>query len=371
MWNMMIKTSMQQKNLCRGTKAEVEPIQVSTIMMGKYIPLSLIFLFITAASLYFVSRYSSGLLSLSFLSLYSNIFVLKMASLLIIYFLLDTLRLFWILKTLHAKVTLKDILPLTFINIFVSNVTPFASGGGIVQIYFLNKCGVSLGNAAAATTIRTVLAILFLFSAAPIIILTEQNIQSVLPVKHLFSITMVIAGIYFLAFYFLIARTRFIKRAGSVFLRFLLKRRIISNRGFFRMRRQLIREINSFSENCRSFFRGNPWHVFLSLLFTVLFLLSLFCFSILLIANLDAHISALSIITFQIVITFFMYFIPTPGAAGMAEGGYAFAFAQFVPKSHLGALTFAWRFFTIYIGMIIGLVILIGKLVKPDSTKKS
>ena len=368
---MVMKTAVPQKESCREPGTGVEPHQVSTIMVGRYLPLTLLFILITATSLYLVSRYSSGLLSLSFLSLYSKMFVLEIAGLLVIYFLLDTLRLFWILKTLNVDVSIRTILPLTFINIFVSNVTPFASGGGIVQMFFLNKCGVSLGNAAAATTIRTVLAIFFLFLSAPIIILTEKNLHAVLPVKHLFLVSVTVAGIYFLAFYFLIARTRFIKRAGYAFLLSLLKRHIISEPGFFRMRRRLIREINTFSMNCRSFFRGNAWYVFLSLLFTVLFLLSLFGFSVLLIENLDSHISVLSIITFQIVITFFMYFIPTPGATGMAEGGFAFMFAQFVPRSHLGALTFAWRFFTIYIGMIIGLVILTGKVVKIGFAKKA
>jgi len=51
---------------------------------------------------------------------------------------------------------------ITFLNVFVSNITPSAAGGGFIQIYYLNKYGVNIGDATAATTIRTAITIVFL-----------------------------------------------------------------------------------------------------------------------------------------------------------------------------------------------------------------
>ena len=70
------------------------------------------------------------------------------------------------------------------------------------------------------------------------------------------------------------------------------------------------------------------------------------------------HVSMLTILAFQVVVTFFMYFTPTPGAAGVAEGGYGMLFAQLVQRQDITLLTLSWRFLTIYIGMVIGMVII-------------
>ena len=65
----------------------------------------------------------------------------------------------------------------------------------------------------------------------------------------------------------------------------------------------------------------------------------------------------LTILAFQLVVTFFMYFAPTPGATSVAEGGYGLLFSQLVQKQDITLLTLSWRFLTIYIGVMIGMII--------------
>ena len=84
----------------------------------------------------------------------------------------------------------------------------------------------------------------------------------------------------------------------------------------------------------------------------------LFSFSIVLIRALGYKVPVLTILAFQVVVTFFMYFAPTPGAAGVAEGGYGLLFAQLVHKQDIALLTLSWRFLTIYIGVLIGIFII-------------
>lgn len=86
---------------------------------------------------------------------------------LLIYFAADGLRLYFVLRTLDAPVKLRQIFPLVFINILFSNVTPLATGGGFAQVWYLRRRGVAVGTSAAATTIRTILAMLVVFTAAP------------------------------------------------------------------------------------------------------------------------------------------------------------------------------------------------------------
>jgi uncharacterized protein (TIRG00374 family) len=85
-----------------------------------------------------------------------------------IYFLSDGLRLYFVLRTIGARVKIREIFPLVFINILFSNATPHATDGGFAQVWYLQRHGVPVGSFAAATTIRTILAMLAIFLAAPL-----------------------------------------------------------------------------------------------------------------------------------------------------------------------------------------------------------
>jgi glycosyltransferase 2 family protein len=61
-------------------------------------------------------------------------------------------------------------------------------------------------------------------------------------------------------------------------------------------------------------------------------------------------------------VTFFMYFTPTPGAAGIAEGAYGLLFAQLIQEKDILLLTLSWRFLTIYVGLAIGIFIIYGEI---------
>ncbi len=70
------------------------------------------------------------------------------------------------------------------------------------------------------------------------------------------------------------------------------------------------------------------------------------------------------VLAFQVVVTFFMYFAPTPGATGVAEGGFGLLFSQLVQKQDIVVLTLAWRFLTIYVGVVIGIVVVYREMFK-------
>ena len=134
-----------------------------------------IFITFSFLSLLFIYHLLSDKTSFVTMKIFSHIVIFKLAILMFMYFILDGLRLFYILKALEIKIDFKYLLRLVFINIFISGVTPFATGGVFVQIYFLNKRGVSIGDAVAATSIRTALPIFFFLTATPIILITDKK----------------------------------------------------------------------------------------------------------------------------------------------------------------------------------------------------
>jgi len=104
--------------------------------------------------------------------------------------------------------------------------------------------------------------------------------------------------------------------------------------------------------------------VCLSILFTALFLLSLFSFPALLMHSLGYTVDYVVSLGLLVVTTFVMYFSPTPGASGISEGVFGSFFRDILSGNHLVLVTLSWRFLTIYLGMIIGLIVLQRELIK-------
>jgi len=338
-----------------------------------YATFTVIFIATSMLSLLFIYHLFTDKTSYLTLKMFSSDLLFKLGVLLIIYFLLDSLRLFYILKTLDVHISFRYIIKLAFVNIFISNITPFSTGGGFAQIYFLNRKGVSLGDATAATAIRTALAIIFFFISTPLVLLLNKNIISVFSDNFSLFYAFILLFLYLgmaYVIYKLIQYNSIIKCAVYKLLLFLRRKKILSKKSYSVLLKKTFKEYDGFIMNIRRFLSKDKKDVFLSIAFTILFLLSLFMFSVVLIKGFNYNISIFSIITLQIIITFITYFAPTPGATGIAEGGFALIFSAYVKRSDILVLTFGWRFFTIYVGMLIGMIIFYLEIMKQSKKKR-
>src|SRR5690554_524095 len=124
-----------------------------------------------------------------------------------------------------------------------------------------------------------------------------------------------------------------------------------------------------FSHSFGNYLRGRPLFVTLSVVFTALFLLSLFSFPALLIYSLGYDVDYLMSLGLLVVTTFIMYFSPTPGASGISEGVFGTFFNDILSGNHLILVIVSWRLITIYLGMVIGLFVLQKELIQ--SRRKS
>ena len=321
--------------------------------------IGLIFLFFTLSlgTLYVLHRhFSPGSLHIPS-QLLSLPVVAAIGFLLLGYYLADALRLYSVIQAMGNTLPFGYIFKLVFINIFISNVTPLATGGGFVQVYFMTKKGISLGEATAATSIRTILSALILFTLTPIIIYLEPNEFKAFMNRH---VLVAISAVSCVSVVFLLLITFWpntIKQGFKSILRMLGHMKMISVSRMETTFAKTEREIDSFSQGVAHFFKNGGLWAASSVFWTILFLLFLFSFSIVLVTALGYKIPVLTILAVQVVVTFFMYFAPTPGATGIAEGGYGMLFSQLVRSQDVLALTILWRFLTIYIGVIVGICI--------------
>ncbi|MEA3422233.1 MAG: lysylphosphatidylglycerol synthase transmembrane domain-containing protein [Bacillota bacterium] len=354
-------------------KEEVNGKSILSTKMISYSILTVVFVATSFLSLLFVYHVFADNTSFINMKMFSYKAMIQIAILLLLYFSFNVLRLFYILKTLGIFIDIKYIFKLVFINIFISNITPSAGGGGFAQIYFLNKRGVSVVNAIASTTIRTILSMMFFLVSTPIVIIFNRNLLNLFTSNGSLLLALILIFFYAAIVYFVYKAAynpKIIKRIVYIILKLLVMKNILSSNNSKKIRKKTFKEINNFSKSFITYLNGNRKYIFLSIIFTILFLLSLFSFVIIFLKELGYDISPLTTIALQIMISFITYFAPTPGATGIAEGGFTLVFSNFVNKSDIVSLTFAWRFFTIYVGMLLGMVFFYLELIKKPSIKK-
>ncbi len=297
-------------------------------------------------------------------------FLIAAVVLLGIYFAADGLRLHFTLRALGHSLPIGQIFRLVFINIFFSNVTPMATGGGFAQIWYLQRKGVPVGTATAATTIRTVLAIAFIFSVTPICLLWLDALEGQPLLGEVSGLLALFIALYLGFFAIVLLKTRWLIAPLSTLIDLLHRIHVINEprrrRWQFGMKREMVRFARSFA----IYIRGPRRDVLLSVVFTLVFLISLFSFPALLMTALGYDVDYLTVIGLLFVTTFIMYFAPTPGASGISEGVFGSFFSTLVSANHLVLVTVAWRFLTIYLGMIIGLVLMQRELASSLRTSQ-
>ena len=338
------------------------PLHVSKRVLG-YFGLAALFFALSFTTITFVHHFfSEGQFRIpsKLLSFHT---IGGLALLLVLYFLADGLRLYCVIRAMGFRIAFVYIIKLVFVNIFISNVTPLATGGGVVQVYFMKKKGMPIGEATAATSIRTMLAALILFTLTPIIIWTEPSLFRMFFHRNLLYGITGISCVYLAVFGIILFRIRLIKHCLFRILFLLNIFKIVSRRRYRSFFLKISHELDLFADGFKRYFRGDPCWTALSIVSTALFLLLLFSFSVVLVRTLGYKVSVVMILAVQVVVTFFMYFAPTPGAAGVAEGGYGLLFAHIVQRQDVTLLTLSWRFLTIYIGVVIGIIVIFREFV--------
>jgi len=354
-------------NTCFGVKPMVKPdlLRKDPVLkeedlrsrMPVYLLMAGVFFLVSLLTIFLLHRYFLESRTLLDSRLLTTDVIAGLAVLLLLYYLTDGARLYMVVRAMGHHVPFGYIIKLVFVNIFFSNVTPLSTGGGFVQIYLLSRKNIPIGEATAVTTIRTITAALGVLTLAPIIIVLEPQFFHPMRSGKAIAYFLPIGVLYLTYTYFIIFRVRTLKIILFHLLRFLHRKGLLSRRRFRVAFLRFSLELTYFHCGFRKFIRGPFRYVLGSMLFTSLFLLTLFSFSVVLIRGLGYDVPTLTILAIQSVVTFIMYFTPTPGAVGFAESGYVLLFSQVISKNDITLLTICWRFLTIYVGVLLGILI--------------
>lgn len=279
-------------------------------------------------------------------------------SLVVVVWLLDALKFKLLTRASGERIRYGLALELTWINYFGAAITPMQSGGGPFQMYILYKNGISLGTAMAITLVRTfltmlILGFMILFSFAMRLQLPDLGWGMRGFVFYVIAFSL---AVWFFAV-LSIVRPSLIKRICWKIIAFLKHFGFLGNARVIKMFRKVSAEIDSYNQNIRSFITTGRLYFALGAItasFQIIVYLSVMpC----MIRAMGMPVMYVDCLLVQALFLFLLYFIPTPGGSGAAEGGAALIFSIFVPWSVAGMMGVAWRLLTEYTGIGLGALV--------------
>lgn len=275
----------------------------------------------------------------------------------------DTIRFSALARAAKEKVSLKLGMILTWLHYFGCAVTPMQSGGGPFQVYVLYKRGIPIGKGIAITMIRTMLTVFLLSIIVPVSLIIDSSIldQSGF-VKGVVGYVFAVIFMTWAFIAFTILRPDLIKKAGKGFTIWLKRFNIISKGSVLPWSRWISRETDNYSLNIKLSFSSGKWSFIFAVICSALHLLTIFSVLPCLMLAMGLPFSFAQTILTQAIFMFVLYFIPTPGASGVAEVGGAAIFTTLMSENMAGIMAITWRFFTEYLSIFMGVMIVIRLL---------
>ena len=255
----------------------------------------------------------------------------------------DGSRLMHMVKMSNEKITLYQAVQVVFGNYFLALLTPGATGGAVAQLMFLRHAGVPAGKATVLVIVRTLLSIFFLVLCMPLIFLHDNGIVPGISNQTLMAITLT-------AFVVIVAIVVGARQGTLDYFVIRFTRRMHNDRR---------RKIFAFYRDTKcaiGLLSKAPWKMLWVFVESGLNLLCIYAIVPCLMLGLGVtDADWYTIMGRMIFLNMLLYFTPTPGGSGVAEGGFVYLFSESVPAGTVGIIAVCWRLVAEYIPFLIGL----------------
>lgn len=307
-------------------------------MVKRGLFLSLIVLLVSAVTIYFTIDLKA-LASLDHFKLSSLILA---ALALIVGLFFDGRRLQRLVKMIGYDLSLQAVLRVIFSNYFMALLTPGASGGAVAQVLILRSYGISLMEATPIVLVRTIFSILFLIVMLPLVV--WQTDVTIPYISQGMLLTLSFLAVFSLLLVLYLLQTKFVRS-----LIYQLGHRLHKTSP-----KSLLIKLDRLNEGFGLLYK-HPRDSFLVFIESGLSLLALYCIGPALMFAFTGDLPLVTLLGYMIVLNLILYFAPTPGGTGVAEGLFIVLFGAFVPTGTIGLIAVAWRLVAEYIPFLIGM----------------
>ncbi|MCK4526978.1 flippase-like domain-containing protein [candidate division WOR-3 bacterium] len=291
-----------------------------------------LFLFITCVSITVILFFTVTRETKEGLQLISPLFICLTIIAAFLRFLFDIWRLRFIIRALGKEMSWMGAFNYTLGGLFLGGITPMQVGGIPLQLYVCKREGIPIPEGSASIFTRGMLSAFVLPFLIPFMYYYRTHLTSGI-MQGVIKYLSILYGVMAFLFIIIIAKTEWITaRFKGKFVEGVIEFKEVFLKEFTRRKGVFLKAY------------GMSW---LSLIFY-------FLTAPLLLRGLGINASFLEVTVLQIILTYALNFMPTPGASGFAEGGAYALFHHLMPGSILGVYVVLWRFFTGYLGIIVG-----------------
>ncbi len=293
-------------------------------------------------------------------------------------FIIDAIRILVLSHFLNEKTTWSVAIRNSILGYFFTYITPFSAGGQPYQIWHLSKWGMSAENSSAIILTRWSNMLIFLsFSSLFLMNKYLPYIRVGIPILNKMIWLVILLSVIFslgMVFFFLVPTV------GKKFMRRLEKMGIVkwSIKLFKKdpdtVLDDLSKKLDNFYASMKLIWTKKPWLVIFdgSMGVLVLLLLYYILYRALTISSLNAsasfQLSFLNLSAVFILLSFVIYYVPTPGSSGGVEGGFYAVLSLYGNKSAVMTGILMWRLTTYYLPILLGFVTMIHEIrQKPKS----
>jgi hypothetical protein len=272
------------------------------------------------------------------------------------------------LNTLGEKSNFLKNLKYALIGFFFSSITPAASGGQPMQIYYMYKEGVNVAN--------STLALLINLSSMQIVTISLAIISVCFNYKYLNTalVCFFILGIILnLSALTILLIGILSKRLSKGLINFVIKLlKLIRLKNVEKIQEKLESELDKYQESAK-YIKSNKLVILKTLLTTYIQFIIYYSIPYWIYCSLGLKgFNILQIITMQSVLYATVSGIPSPGAVGVSEGGFIEIFKAVFPTEIISSAMLLNRGVNFYLFVIIsGFVVIINTLIskKVNQTK--
>jgi uncharacterized membrane protein YbhN (UPF0104 family) len=291
-------------------------------------------------------------------------------------------RIWLICRVLHPGVSFRTCLQSELANVAISILTPSQSGGGPGQIYMLRRGGVSVGTGLTATLLSFMgtmagLLLMGLYS----LLVSGVGSSGLLFLAPVWMLTAVAAALFLGALWPDLCRLALAALSRTVW-RLLGRPGIVTDwwppgvaRTGLAVDRmdattaRLVALLYTYRDDVRRFLRHGTACFAAVCLLSVAFLLARALMPYLCARFLGIEGGTLKqIMEAQMALIFLVFFAPTPGGAGIAEGASLSIMADIVPPGIAPHYNLLWRFSTTYLAALAGFLCL-GRGLAQDASR--
>ena len=270
----------------------------------------------------------------------------------------DCLKFCFVNKAVIGRVRPAVAIKTSFLGKFYDNITPFATGGQPMQIYYMTTKGVNVSLSSAVVLIRYFGSI-FMILGVCFGALDGNQSGTLIQVVGWVGLGVNLILPTFIAFFVFFPKLA--NRCTTWFINVGVKLHIVKNKE--RVMAKALKIIDDFVSSFKIIIKKPLWLVlFLLCCFAENFLTFSVPYFVMNAFSCELDGMFIAVISLNVFATFGVSFIPTPGNTGVVEGMGVLAFRTVAGATLAWSVLF-WRFAVYYIYIIIGIVMTVVDLI--------